>query len=135
MTALTIELLGGLTVKLHGRPLTTFKSRKAEALLVYLACGARPYPREELAAFFWDSSDPAQAQANLRKTLSDLRQHLDEFFFIDRHAIGLNLTGDVWRQWPAGTANCPPPSATLNQSWSTWPTNHWATPKTRPSST
>ncbi|MBL1131258.1 MAG: hypothetical protein D8M54_22550 [Chloroflexi bacterium] len=96
MAALSMELFGGLTVKLHGRPLTTFKSRKAEALLVYLACGARPYSREELAAFLWDESDPTQAQANLRKTLSDLRQHLDEFLLISRHTIALNLTGDVW---------------------------------------
>ncbi len=87
--AITIELLGGLTVQLYGRPLTIFKSRKTEALLVYLACGARPYARDELAAFLWDDSDPTQAQANLRKTLSELRQHLGEFLLIDRHTIAL----------------------------------------------
>lgn len=96
MAALSIELLGGLVVKVYGRALTTFKSRKTEALLVYLACNARPIGRDELAAFLWDDSDPAQAQANLRKTLSDLRQHLDEFLRIDRHTIALNLAGDVW---------------------------------------
>ncbi len=88
--AIKIELFGGLTVKLHGRPLTDFKSRKTEALLVYLACRARPCTRDELATFLWDDSDPAQAQANLRKTLSELRQHLDEYLFIDRQTIVLN---------------------------------------------
>ncbi|HRQ40251.1 MAG TPA: tetratricopeptide repeat protein [Chloroflexota bacterium] len=95
MAGLSITLLGGLTVKLHGRALTTFKSRKTEALLVYLACGVRPCSRDELAAFLWDDSDPAQAQANLRKTLSELRQYLDEFLLVDRQTIALNPT-DVW---------------------------------------
>ncbi|HUM70133.1 MAG TPA: hypothetical protein PLK31_14960, partial [Chloroflexota bacterium] len=51
--------------------------------------------RDELAAFLWDDSDPAQAQANLRKTLSELRQYLDEFLLVDRQTIALNPT-DVW---------------------------------------
>lgn len=96
MTVLTIELLGGLTVKLNGRVLTTFKSRKTEALLVFLACTVRPQAREELAALLWDGSDPAQAQANLRKTLSDLRQEVGEFLLIDRQHIGFNPTADFW---------------------------------------
>lgn len=100
MAALTIELLGGLEVKVYGRALTTFKSRKTEALLVYLACGGRApgraYGRDELATFLWDDSDPAQAQANLRKTLSELRQYLDEFLLVDRQTIALNPTADVW---------------------------------------
>lgn len=96
MAALSIELLGGLNVQLHGRPLTNLKSRKAEALLIYLACQQRPFSRDYLAGFFWDSSERAQAQANLRKLLSGLRQAVGDFLLIDRDSVAFHGAGDYW---------------------------------------
>ena len=45
-TQLEITTLGGLSIRLDGQPLAKLHSRKAEALLVYLAVTARPQPRE-----------------------------------------------------------------------------------------
>lgn len=96
MASLTIELLGGLNIKQDGRALATFKSRKAEALLAYLVYGQRPLTREELAAFFWKESKPAQAQANLRKLLSDCRQVVGSFLLIDRETVAFDTNSDYW---------------------------------------
>lgn len=94
MAALTIELLGGVSLKLNGRPLASFKSRKAEALLAYLVCQPRPFSRENLANTFWGDSDPAQANANLRKLLSDLRKQVDPFLIIERKTVAFDPTSD-----------------------------------------
>lgn len=96
MTTLTIKLLGGLTLERDGRHLTSFKTRKAEALIVYLVCQPRPLAREALASFFWNDSEPKQAQANLRKVLTDCRQHVDDFLIVDRQSISFNFESDYW---------------------------------------
>ncbi len=89
-------VLGGLTIRVDGRLVTGFKSRKAEAMLVYLACQPRPQTRDHLANLLWEGSDPNQAGANLRKTLSDLRQNLGDFLLINRDEISLNPECDWW---------------------------------------
>ncbi|MFO7539282.1 MAG: hypothetical protein R6X32_14675 [Chloroflexota bacterium] len=58
-------------------------------MVAYLAGVARPFSREELAAFFWPESDPAQAAANLRKQLSELRTHLAPYLHITRQSVAL----------------------------------------------
>ena len=45
---LQIHCLGGVRLLLDGEPLPALGSRKAEALLVYLACTRRPQAREVL---------------------------------------------------------------------------------------
>ena len=52
---LEICLLGGMSILLEGRPVTGFASRKAEALLVYLARSRQPQRREVLADMLWDN--------------------------------------------------------------------------------
>lgn len=90
MTPLHIELLGGMTLTLGGQPLSGLKTRKAEALLAYLACQQRPFTREALAAVFWDGSIEAQALANLRKLLSELRQVVGDYLRIERDVVCFN---------------------------------------------
>lgn len=90
MTPLHIELLGGMTLTLGGQPLSGLKTRKAEALLAYLACQQRPFTREALAAIFWDGSIEAQALANLRKLLSELRQVVGDYLRIERDVVCFN---------------------------------------------
>lgn len=48
----------------------TFDTRKAVALLAYLAVTGRPQRRESLAALLWPESDQSRARASLRRTLS-----------------------------------------------------------------
>ncbi|MCV2867480.1 winged helix-turn-helix domain-containing protein [Defluviimonas sp. WL0002] len=55
------------------------KSRKAKALLAYLAQSpGRPRSREEIVALLWSDRGAAQARASLRQTLSTLRKELGE---------------------------------------------------------
>ena len=94
MGTLQVELFGGLTIRVDGQVVSGFRSRKAEALLVYLACDPRPQPRDHLACLLWQGSDPEQAGANLRKTLSDLRQQMGDFLLVSRETIALNPPGE-----------------------------------------
>lgn len=94
MSTLQIGLLGGLVIRVDGQIISGFKSRKAEALLVYLAYNPRPQTRDALASLLWYGSDPEQAGANLRKTLSDLRQQMGDFLAISRETIALKPPSD-----------------------------------------
>src|SRR5438034_186110 len=58
---LEIVTLGGLAIRRNGRLLTGFVSRKAEALLVYLACTGREHARESLADLLWDEPSGSQS--------------------------------------------------------------------------
>src|SRR5215211_5904998 len=79
--ALTVSLLGSPRVERDGRPVS-FDTRKAVALLAYLALDDRPHSRDALAEFLWPGHDNEHARGALRRTLSTLRraiggQHLD----------------------------------------------------------
>jgi len=66
---LVVHLFGAPQVTRDGSPVT-FDTRKAVALLAYLAVTGRPQRRESLAALLWPESDQARARAALRRTLS-----------------------------------------------------------------
>jgi DNA-binding SARP family transcriptional activator len=77
MTALLVELLGGLRViGADGREIR-ISSRKAQAVLACLAL--RPgaaFARDRLASLLWDDSDPELGRASLRQALAALRRAL-----------------------------------------------------------
>lgn len=87
---LEITTLGGLSIRLDGQPLAKLHSRKAEALLVYLALTARLQPREVLADLLWEDFSQKQAMNNLRVVLSNLRKHLGDHLLITRDTAGMN---------------------------------------------
>jgi DNA-binding SARP family transcriptional activator len=62
---LEIALLGEVTLKLGGIPLTGLASRRTEALLIYLICTRRPHTREALANLLWDERSQSQALGDL----------------------------------------------------------------------
>jgi len=75
---LRVNLLGGLRVspQNEGEALA-LPSRKARALLAYLACPAgRALPRDKLAALLWGDRSEGQARASLRQELYGLRRAL-----------------------------------------------------------
>lgn len=75
---LEIRLLGQFAVARDGRPLS-IPSRPAQLLLAWLALNAgRPQSREELADRLWPDSSAANARANLRHALWQLRSALDD---------------------------------------------------------
>src|SRR5262245_4669205 len=93
MPELTIQVLGGLNLKLAGaRTPLDLPARKSRAFLAYLALSpGMTRSREHLAGTFWDRSADEQARASLRQTLSMLRKS-----WSGAHAL-LNADADsVW---------------------------------------
>jgi DNA-binding SARP family transcriptional activator len=72
----TVALLGPPRLERDGRAVSV-DTRKAVALVAYLALAGRPVAREEVAALLWPESDHARARAALRRTLSSLQSALD----------------------------------------------------------
>src|SRR5437870_1892144 len=73
-----IEMLGGLRVTQGERFIARFPSRKAAALLAYLAYHLnRTHPREVLIALLWPTCDLNAGRNNLSVALSALRQLLE----------------------------------------------------------
>src|SRR5262245_58787192 len=72
-----LRLLGGFQARLKHGPSLTVPTRKAQALLAYLAlpCGVA-HPRDKLAALLWGEMREGQARTNLRQTLFMLRKAL-----------------------------------------------------------
>ncbi|MCL4299102.1 MAG: NACHT domain-containing protein, partial [Anaerolineae bacterium] len=93
---LEISVLGGLTLKRGGLPVTALASRKTEALLGYLACTRRPHAREVLADLLWDDRSQSQALGNLRVVLTSLRQVLGPYVTITRQAVAFNQDSPHW---------------------------------------
>ena len=49
MNNLSLALLGPFQATLDDKPITQFRTKSVQALLIFLACEAeRPYPREQL---------------------------------------------------------------------------------------
>jgi DNA-binding SARP family transcriptional activator len=92
---LRLELLGGLRASRGGVPLADLRSRKAQALLAYLAVTGRPHPREALAGLLWGSSPEAFARTSLRQALANLRRLVGDHLETTHAAAGLRPEG-VW---------------------------------------
>src|SRR5260221_3048306 len=76
MSQLQLSLLGTPVVK-HGERTLTFSTRKALALLVYLAVESGTHPRKTLSEAFWPELDAEHGRAALRATLLELRKLLE----------------------------------------------------------
>ena len=77
MARLTLTLLGGFRAHLDpGAPLA-FPTRKAQALLSYLAMpSGEAHSRDKLASLLWGSTIETTARTSLRQTLYSLRRSL-----------------------------------------------------------
>lgn len=64
-----------------------FRSRRAVALLGYLAAERRPVSRSFLAALFWPDELPSKGKASLRRELYNLNQVLPDCWQTDRQAV------------------------------------------------
>src|SRR5690349_15847019 len=73
-----IELLGWLRVVQADRVVSRFRTRKAEALLAFLAYHARrSHPREELIELLWPETELSAGLRRLRVELTSLRHQLE----------------------------------------------------------
>ncbi len=88
--AITIRLLGPVEVLVAGAPLAV-DTRKAVALLAYLAVVARPVDRDGLAALLWPEAGGVEARGAFRRTLSVLHSGLGAVGLrIDRRTVALD---------------------------------------------
>jgi DNA-binding SARP family transcriptional activator len=86
---LSLSLLGSPRIELDGKPIAV-DTRKAVALLAYLAITHQPHSREALAALLWPEYDQSHAFAALRRTLSALNKASGGASLeIERETIGL----------------------------------------------
>jgi DNA-binding SARP family transcriptional activator len=90
MSKLQVALLGSPRIEVGGAPLRV-DTRKAVALLAYLACSGRRHGRDQLAALLWPDADDAHARAALRRTLSALNHALGEGAQVAGDRSGLEL--------------------------------------------
>ena len=93
MTTVQIQLLGEPRISIIGQSEIRLPTRKAQALLIYLASPpgvARS--RDQLAGFLWSRNAEEQARTNLRQNLSRLRKALgdaNQAVAADAHEIKL----------------------------------------------
>jgi DNA-binding SARP family transcriptional activator len=98
-TVLELALLGSPEVRLRGQPLN-LPTRKALALLVYLACEPGVHPREKLASMLWPDNDETGGRTALRKALGFLTAEFEVrgkmlFLNVNRDALSFKLDPSV----------------------------------------
>ena len=77
MTRLELTLLGGFRARLESGPPVVLPTRKAQALLAYLALPlGQAHPRDKVAALLWGDMRQPQARASLRQALTAIRKAL-----------------------------------------------------------
>jgi DNA-binding SARP family transcriptional activator len=94
---LSIALLGAPSAEVDGRPISV-DTRKAIALLAYLAVTTQAHSRDSLCALLWPEYDQERARASLRRTLSALRKGLgplDDRLLVSRDQVGLLSSADI----------------------------------------
>lgn len=95
-SGLRITTLGGLSITHAGAAVTGLASRKAEAMLVYLACTRRPHARDVLADLLWDDVSTTRARGNLSVLLTSLRRQIGAYLQIDRHSVAVDPASPTW---------------------------------------
>lgn len=93
---LRLTLFGGLQIELDGAPVRELASRKAAALLVYLAVTGREQRRESLTGLLWSDHPHARAAGNLRVVLSSLRQQIPGALHVTRQTAALDPHYPLW---------------------------------------
>jgi len=96
MSRLNLYLLGPPRIELDDEPVQV-DTRKATALLAYLALTRERQRRDALVNLLWPESDQSHARAALRRTLSALRKALaGDWLDAEREDVALNPDADIW---------------------------------------
>src|SRR3712207_1252769 len=91
----TVLLLGAPRIEHGGEPIEV-DTRKAIALVAYLAVTRRRHARDALAGLLWPEYNQTRARAALRRTLSSLgRARAEGWLKVDRESVDLDLS-EVW---------------------------------------
>jgi predicted ATPase/DNA-binding SARP family transcriptional activator len=96
MNHLAFYFLGSPRLERNGQ-IVAFDTRKALALLAYLAISGQAHSRDALAGLLWPDYDQAHARGALRRTLSTLQKALNApLLAVSRERIGLNPHQAFW---------------------------------------
>src|SRR5215472_12789504 len=96
MSELALFLMGSPRIERDGIVLNV-DTRKATALIAYLAVTKQAQSRDSLAALLWPEYDQAHARATLRRTLSTLNKALaGNWLIVDRETVALNASTHIW---------------------------------------
>jgi predicted ATPase/DNA-binding SARP family transcriptional activator len=96
MSCLSLYLLGPPRIERDGLPVRV-DTRKAIALLAYIAITGEGHRRDALVNLLWPEYDQARGRTNLRRTLYALRKALaGDWLDVDREAVRLNPCAEVW---------------------------------------
>lgn len=93
---LRIRTLGAVSIELDQTPVSGLASRKADALLIYLACTGRPQARAALATMLWSNSSRRRALGNLSVVLSSIRKQLAPYVHITPQDIAFDVDSPHW---------------------------------------
>ncbi|MFZ0547235.1 MAG: BTAD domain-containing putative transcriptional regulator, partial [Candidatus Promineifilaceae bacterium] len=95
MTHVKVQLFGRIQVINNDQPID-LKSRKALALIAYLALTQQPHSRDRLAALLWPESDEKRAHNSLSRSLYQLnRTPLAEWLETEADAVALETQAVV----------------------------------------
>jgi predicted ATPase/DNA-binding SARP family transcriptional activator len=107
VSCLAVRLLGSPRIERDGVPIEV-DTRKATALIAYLALSGQRQSRDTLGGFLWP--DAESGRAALRRTLSVLGRALGGGFLrADRESIELENSPDLWidvREFERATKGC-----------------------------
>lgn len=98
-SAYELCLLGPLRLGHEGERIRGLRSRKAIAILAYVAAQEKPLPRTHLVDRFWPADSAERGYANLRWALNHLTSLLPGCLTISRHSVtwGKTLACDLHR--------------------------------------
>ena len=92
---LEINTLSNPEIVVGDEKVVNFISRKALALVIYLAINPGNRSREELADLLWSDQSQERATGNLRVVLSDIRKKVGDYLSINRHTVSLLTNKDI----------------------------------------
>lgn len=93
---LRFYFMGGIRIMLGDEDITLQLSTKSQALLCYLALTGQVYSRQVIAGLFWGEKPEEDARRSLRVNLTQMRQLLDPYLIITRHALAFNRQSSYW---------------------------------------
>jgi len=92
-----LYMLGPVQIeRADGSPLHGFESRKAVALLCYLAVQPQPASRTHLADLFWGEKSEERGRGNLSRVLHNISSILPNCLQTDRHLVQLRRPSVLW---------------------------------------
>jgi DNA-binding SARP family transcriptional activator len=96
-----LRFLGTVQVEREGEPVHGFRSRKALALLGYLAAAGRgpvgaPVPRERPVDLFWEDKPEARGRSNLSWVLGRISTLLPGCLQAERHTVQFRRAAPYW---------------------------------------